>query len=345
MVKSKQSLQLSILVVLLELVSLPAPSCQEVDFSFWVRNQTANASKDVGCAKKDVALSSADATMVRNSIDPTTQLNPEDGCYKTISESIANIPDGSTKRYILELKGGTVFREKVFLPKNKPFVTIMSDPHNPAIIVWNDTATTSGKDGKPLGVDGSSTVSIESDYFIAYGIVFKNDAPLPKKGENKGEATALRVQGTKTTLYNCTIDGGQGALYDQNGLHYFKACIIRGTIDLIFGSAKSFYEDSNIISVDTATLPMAPLQQQRRGNPIKAAPGEAGFSFKTCTIEGEGQQIYLGRMGTPAIYLYTKIDKKVVPVISDGGNVQTVERYHVHIGYFPLFTHTKKCCS
>jgi len=329
MVKNKQSLLLSLLLVLVELVLLPAPSCQEMNFDFWVRKQTSNASKDAGCAKKDVALSSADATMVRNSIDPSTQLNPEDGCYKTISESIANIPDGSTKRYILQLKGGTVFREKVFLPKNKPFVTLMSDPNNPATIVWNDTATTPGRDGKLLGVDGSSTVSIESDYFIAYGIIFKNDAPLPKKGENKGEATALQVLGTKITLYNCTIDGGQGALYDQSGLHYFKACIIRGTVDLIFGSAKSFYEDNNIISVNKETLPMAPLQQQQRNNPIKAAPGEVGLSFKTCTIEGEGEQIYLGRLGMACVYLYTKIDKKLEPVISDGGNVQTVNRYHI----------------
>ncbi|RLM61967.1 putative pectinesterase 63 [Panicum miliaceum] len=203
----------------------------EVSFSFWVRNQTANASKDVGCAKKDVALSSANATMVRNSIDPTTQLNPEDGCYKTISESIANIPDGSTKRYILELKGGTMFREKVFLPKNKPFVTIMSDPHNPAIIVWNDTATTSGKDGKPLGVDGSSTVSIESDYFIAYGIVTKNDTAAEERGKQRRGNGAAGARNKDNLVQNCTIDGGQGALYDQNGLHYFKACIIRGTID------------------------------------------------------------------------------------------------------------------
>ena len=96
---------------------------------------------------------------------------------------------------------------------------------NPAVIVWNDTATTMGKDGKPLGVDGSSTMAIESDYFIAYNVVFKNDAPLPKLGEKKGEAPALRVMGTKATFYNCTIEGGQGALYDQTGLHYFKACV------------------------------------------------------------------------------------------------------------------------
>jgi pectinesterase len=71
--------------------------------------------------------------------------------YRTIEKSIANIPDGSTKRYILILNGGTMYRENVLVSKSKSFVTIRSDdPINPAIIVWNDTAATLGKDSKPL---------------------------------------------------------------------------------------------------------------------------------------------------------------------------------------------------
>jgi pectinesterase len=50
-------------------------------------------------------------------------LGGENGYYKTISESIANIPDNSTSHYVLTLQAGTVFREKVFLNKSKPFVT------------------------------------------------------------------------------------------------------------------------------------------------------------------------------------------------------------------------------
>ncbi|OEL14103.1 putative pectinesterase 53 [Dichanthelium oligosanthes] len=123
--------------------------------------------------------------------------------------------------------------------------------------------------------------------------------------------------GTKATLYNCTIDGGQGALYDQMGLHYFKACAIKGTVDFIFGSAKSFYEDCRIVSLSSkdiaSSLPMAPPEQDRSRNPIKAAAAEGGFSFKTCTNEGEGPQIYLGRVGTPIIYSYTGIGKEIVP--------------------------------
>jgi pectinesterase len=144
--------------------------------------------------------------------------------------------------------------------------------------------------------------------------------PLSKLGEKKGEAPTLRVMGTKATFYNCTIEGGQGALYNQTGLHYFKACAIKGTIDFIFGSANSFYEECKIVSVlkEAVALPMAPPEQDRSRNPIKIAPRKSGLAFKTCTIEGEGEKIYLGRVGTPVIYSYTDIGKEIVGIISDG---------------------------
>jgi pectinesterase len=120
--------------------------------------QQANLGKDVGGGQKDAILASAETTIkVNNGIDPATELGGEDGEYKTISESIDNIPENNTKRYVLHLKRGTVFREKVFLNKSKPlFVTLMSDPANPDTIVWNDTATTTGKDGKPHRNVGST---------------------------------------------------------------------------------------------------------------------------------------------------------------------------------------------
>ncbi|KAK3119349.1 hypothetical protein QOZ80_9BG0718500 [Eleusine coracana subsp. coracana] len=325
MVVNKETLILSLLLGLLVFVSLPVPTYQQISFYQWVTKQPANTSgEETGCAKKDAALSSAEAIRVNNIIDPGTTEETGGGIYKTIGESIANIPDGNTKRYVLTLKAGTVYHEKVFLDKSKPFVTIRSeDPYNPAVIVWNDTAATLGKDGRPLGINGSSTVTIESDYFISYGVVFKNDAPLSKPWAKNGEAPALRVLGTKATIYNCTIDGGQGALYDQMGLHYYKSSTIKGTVDFIFGFAKSLYEDCRVISTnkDAITLPKAPQPM----NAIKAVPGESGFSFKTCTVEGEGKQIYLGRVDLPFVYSYSKIDKEIVPIISGLDSIQTPE--------------------
>lgn len=334
------SSSLLLLVLLLELGSLPAPSLcqqQELPMGEWVKNQPANAGKDVqGCAKKDAALSTAESNRVLVYVDPFDDGTYDVPVYKTIGEAITNIPDGNTKRYVVVLVGGSnVFREKVFIGRSKPFVTLQSNSYlNPAVIAWNDTTATLGKDGKPLGVDGSSTVTIESDYFIADGVVFRNDAPLPKADaavENIGQpAPALRVLGSKATFYKCKIEGGQGALYDQKGLHYFKSCTINGTIDFIFGFAKSFYEDCNIVSVIDLPTDKLPSVPQEGG--IKVAPGEGGFSFKTCTFSGQGSELYLGRAGWPVIYSYTEIAKEIVPlIVSDRGDIQQADRYHLHV--------------
>ena len=67
----------------------------------------------------------------------------------------------------------TECREKVLIPSTKPFITFLGNPKNPPIITWDDTAATRGKDGAPVGTMGSASVAVESDYFMASGIVFK----------------------------------------------------------------------------------------------------------------------------------------------------------------------------
>jgi len=63
-------------------------------------------------------------------------------------------------------------------------------------------------------------VTIESDFFIASGVVFRNDAPRPEEKRNpqgKDQRAEYRQHGaSKATFYKCTIDGGQGALYDHS---------------------------------------------------------------------------------------------------------------------------------
>lgn len=43
-------------------------------------------------------------------------------------------------------------------------------------------------------------------------------------------------------LYHCRILGSQDTLFDHLGRHYFFHCFIQGSIDIIFGSARSLYQ-------------------------------------------------------------------------------------------------------
>ncbi|GAU38057.1 hypothetical protein TSUD_146140 [Trifolium subterraneum] len=43
-------------------------------------------------------------------------------------------------------------------------------------------------------------------------------------------------------VFNSEFKGFQDTLYDDKGLHYFKDCMIQGSVDFIFGDGRSLYE-------------------------------------------------------------------------------------------------------
>ncbi|CAN6352033.1 unnamed protein product [Urochloa humidicola] len=274
----------------------------------------------------DAELSAAEAGAVRYVVSPDGK-----GKFRTITDAIKSVPEKNKKRVILDIRPGT-YKEKVLVPYTKHFITFLGDPKHPPVITWDDTAATRGKDGAPVGTVGSATVAVESDYFLASGIIFRNHAPMAAPGQKGGQAVALRVFGTKAAFYNCTIDGGQDTLYDHKGLHYFKSCIIRGSVDFIFGFGRSLYEDCQIISV---TKQVAVLTAQQRTKSIADAI-ESGFSFLRCKVFGAGQ-IYLGRAwgdSSRVVYAFTEMGKEVVPVGWDGWNVAKPEKTGVYYGEY-----------
>ncbi|CAN6348059.1 unnamed protein product [Urochloa humidicola] len=284
------------------------------------------AAKVSGKPAVDGQLSAAEAGAVRYVVSPDGK-----GKFRTITDAIKAVPDNNKKRVILDIRPGT-YKEKVAIPYTKHFITFLGDPKHPPIITWDDTAATRGKDGQPVGTVGSATVAVESDYFLASGIIFRNHAPMAAPGAKGGQAVALRVFGTKAAFYNCTIDGGQDTLYDHKGLHYFKSCIIRGSVDFIFGFGWSLYEDCQIISV---TKQIAVLTAQQRTKSIVDAY-ESGFSFLRCKVFGMGQ-IYLGRAwgdSSRVVYAYTEMGKEVVPVGWDGWNIAAPQKTGVYYGEY-----------
>lgn len=73
-------------------------------------------------------------------------------------------------------------------------------------------------------------------------VEMKNTAPAPEPDEDGAQAVALRVSGDEAAFYGCGMYGNQDTLLDDRGRHYFKECFIQGSIDFIFGYARSLYE-------------------------------------------------------------------------------------------------------
>lgn len=53
---------------------------------------------------------------------------------------------------------------------------------------------------------------------------------------------ALRISSDQAAFYGCGFYGAQDTLNDDHGRHYFKDCFIQGSIDFIFGNARSLFE-------------------------------------------------------------------------------------------------------
>lgn len=65
---------------------------------------------------------------------------------------------------------------------------------------------------------------------------------MPRIGVVGAQAVAMRISGDKAAFYNCKFFGYQDTLCDDRGRHLFKDCLIRGTVDFIFGNGRSIYQ-------------------------------------------------------------------------------------------------------
>ncbi|KAF5196103.1 Pectinesterase qrt1 [Thalictrum thalictroides] len=225
------------------------------------------------------------------------------GDFVTIQKAIDSVPLINLCRVVIFIHPGK-YREKVEIPPTKAYITLAGAGADKTIIEWADTADRKSQNGKPLGTFGSATIAINSAYFIAKNITFKNKAPLqPPRAQGK-QAVALRISGDTAAFIGCKFIGTQDTLYDHIGRHYFKDCYIEGSVDFVFGNGLSLYSGCHLHAI---TNSYGALTAQKRDSMLE----ETGFSFINCKVTGSGA-LYLGRAwGTfsRVIFAYTYMDK------------------------------------
>ncbi|XP_057548796.1 putative pectinesterase 63 [Amaranthus tricolor] len=203
------------------------------------------------------------------------------GKFKTISDAVKHVKVGNQKRVIIKIGPGE-YREKVTIERYQSYITFLGDPKNKPTITFAGTAL-------QYGTADSATLIVEADYFVAANIIVSNSAPRPD-GKRKGaQAVALRITGDKAAFYNCRFIGFQDTVCDDRGNHLFKDCYIEGTVDFIFGSARSLYLNCeiNVLPGDNYAV----ITAHGRKNAIE----RGGYSFVHCKVIGSGGNAHLGR--------------------------------------------------
>ncbi|KAL2897148.1 Pectinesterase PPME1 [Bienertia sinuspersici] len=161
------------------------------------------------------------------------------GKFTTISDAVKHVKVGNTKRVVIAIGPGE-YKEKVTIERLSPYITLLgTDPKNRPTITFAGTAA-------QYGTVDSATLIVESDYFVAANIIVSNSAPRPTPQSKGAQAVAMRISGDRAAFYNCKFVGFQDTVCDDKGKHFFKDCYIEGTVDFIFGEARSLYLNTEL---------------------------------------------------------------------------------------------------
>ncbi|KAJ4767558.1 Pectinesterase [Rhynchospora pubera] len=229
------------------------------------------------------------------------------GNYTKVQDAIDSVPLGNRVRTIILVSPG-VYREPVYIPKTKNFITFCGLRPETTIISWDNTASRINhhQSSRVIGTGtfGCGTTIVEGEDFIAENITFENSSP-----QGSGQAVAIRVTADRCAFYNCRFLGWQDTLYLHYGRQYLRDCYIEGSVDFIFGNSTALLEHCHIHCKSPGFITAQSRKTSQEGT---------GYVFLRCVITGNGGTgySYLGRPWGPyarVVFAYTYIDACVKP--------------------------------
>ena len=225
------------------------------------------------------------------------------GDFEALQAAIDAVPDGASRRYVIEIRNGLYDREKLVVPASKPAITFRGESRTGTVVSYHMYNYPSPETGglmpaaswelwkhDPRLVRTSATIIIFADGCHFENLTIENTAkPL-------GQALAVAVWADKALFRNCDLKSYQDTLLVWQSGHcaYFRNCLIAGRTDYIYGGSTAFFDRCEIRSFGGGWV-TAPSTQKEQ---------PYGFVFDRCRFtyatgspnpEDDGQPVAIGR--------------------------------------------------
>ena len=228
----------------------------------------------------------------KNYDNPDTLVVSRDGTgeFRNVSEAIEVCRAFMEYHKVIYVKKGT-YKEKLVIPQWLTNIEICGEDRDKTIITWDDHANikadisplTSHLSPQKIGTFRTFTLKIQGSRITLKNITIENNSA------RLGQAVALHTEGDRLTFINCRFLGHQDTVYTGNAQTrlLFKNCYIEGTTDFIFGPSTAWFEDCQIFCKADSYITAA------------STPKETpyGYIFNNCTISCDTNvsKVYLGR--------------------------------------------------
>ena len=217
--------------------------------------------------------------------NPDTLFVARDGTgeFRNINEAIEVCRAFMEYHKVIFVKKGT-YKEKLVIPQSLTNIEICGEDRDNTIITWDDHANiVYAPTGKGMGTFRTFTLKIQGSKITLKNITVENNSA------RLGQAVALHTEGDRLTFINCRFLGHQDTIYTGNAKTrlFFKDCYIEGTTDFIFGPSTAWFEGCDIFCKANSYITAASTPQD--------VP--YGYIFNNCRITCDKgvDKVYLGR--------------------------------------------------
>ena len=217
--------------------------------------------------------------------NPDTLFVARDGTgeFRNINEAIEVCRAFMEYHKVIFVKKGT-YKEKLVIPQSLTNIEICGEDRDNTIITWDDHANiVYAPTGKGMGTFRTFTLKIQGSKITLKNITVENNSA------RLGQAVALHTEGDQLTFINCRFLGHQDTIYTGNAKTrlFFMDCYIEGTTDFIFGPSTAWFEGCDIFCKANSYITAASTPQD--------VP--YGYIFNNCRITCDKgvDKVYLGR--------------------------------------------------